>query len=105
MTSIASLEAQIARLQGQIERLSRFGEDVYELGSVLVFDKTFPKTNSSGYKAGGTTRPYNYAAIKAGDGYWYMTGREVNGKTWSMLVEFMSEGVDEVYLCTTCDPI
>jgi hypothetical protein len=27
------------------------------------------------------------------------------GKTWSELVEFLSEGVDEVYLCTTAEPI
>jgi hypothetical protein len=105
MTTITSLQAQIDRLQSQIEQLSRFGDDVYDPGAVLVFDKTFTRSNLAGYKVDGTTKPYNYAVIKAGDGYWYLTGKQSMGKTWSELVEFLSEGVDEVYLCTTAEPI
>lgn len=80
-------ERALARVEARIERIHRFGPDDFSDGEVLWFKKRF-----------GGTAEYTYAVVKAG-GSWYTSGPKGGGqpRTWSELVEFMSDGVDAVY--------
>lgn len=77
-----SLRRQRERLDAHIAKLEairlQYGDDEFEVGSVLVFDKTFRN---------GTRRTYSYAALKTSAG-WYLTGRIGNRPLpWSELVD------------------
>lgn len=74
------LEAQLAQIQRELERRAAMPADDYDVGTVLVFDKNF----------GGKTT-YNYAAIKAGNDRWYLTGRNQEGMRWERLLEFITD--------------
>lgn len=74
--------------------VSRFGDDDYETGEVIVFRKRF----QSGI--------YDYAAIKGSDGLWYTTGpKSLRGYDWDELCRFMSEGVSRVYWASVLERI
>lgn len=80
--------AAIARLEARRQTLLAFGEDDYEEGAALRFDRMV-----NGVK-------YSYLAIKSG-GYWHCTGRTESGRarTWSELVEFITNGgIPEVWM-------
>jgi hypothetical protein len=87
------LEQQMAELQEELARVCRFpDEDPFEEGTVLVFTKNeFANTY-------GRTRDYLYAAIRSG-GLWYTTGpKSSKAYTWGEFVEFLSLGVEAIYL-------
>ena len=74
------LEERIAQLT---EQVATYGtEDPYEVGSILVWDKTFRP---------GNRRTYSYAALKTPVG-WYVTGRQATvGMGWFELIDFIVE--------------
>lgn len=74
------LEERIAQLTEQVETYGT--EDPYDVGSILVWDKTFRT---------GTRRTYSYAALKTPVG-WYVTGRtQTAGLGWFALIDFIVE--------------
>lgn len=80
--------AAIVRLEARRRALLALGDDDYEEGAALRFDRIIRDTR------------YSYLAIKAG-GYWHCTGRVESGRarTWGELVEFiMSGGEPEIWL-------
>ena len=83
--TVAAINQEIDRLARKRAQLEYLGQDEYEDGEVLAFDKTF-----------GGTQIYSYAAIKAA-GLWYLTGRTSHGISWEELCEFLSDGVEQVY--------
>lgn len=74
------LEERIAKLT---EQIATYGtEDPYDVGSIVVWDKTFN---------GASRRVYSYAALKTPVG-WYVTGRtQTDGMTWFSLVDFITD--------------
>jgi hypothetical protein len=65
----------------KLAMVDRFGDDEYDDGTVVRFQKKF---TADGH-------PYLYAAIKAG-GKWYLTGKEQSGLTWGQFVLFLVGG-------------
>jgi len=88
-TTSTSLQAQMefalstaARLAARLEATKRFGDDDWEEGTVIRFDKVFTY--------GGKT--YAYAMLKAG-GLWYSTGpRAPKAFTWEEMIAWLLEG-------------
>lgn len=73
----ARLEAELARIEA---RLEAYGDDIYETGSILVWDKTF---------VGSPDKVYSYVALRTALG-WFVTGRTAStGMTWDALVDFI----------------
>jgi len=85
--TIDSIEREMDRLRQKKDQLEYFGADEFLDGAVLQFDKAFGN--------GGTI--YSYVAIKAA-GLWYLSGRLQVGVSWEELVDFMSKGVDKVWV-------
>lgn len=102
MPSVEELQAQVERLRARADimearawALDEFGEDDFDDEDVLMFKKRFSPIS----------KLYTYAAVKA-EGLWYVTGtRQRNPLTWKQLVEFISEGCDELWQCTEFEPI
>ena len=82
-----AIELQMSALAAEQARLlaaaAHFGNDVYEDGNILTWEKCFD----------GSERSYAYAAIKAA-GRWYVTGSVAprDGMLWGALVDFMVKG-------------
>jgi len=87
---IVALTRTIERAQAKIDFLASLPSEpaVDEDGvAVIYFRKKFSR--------GG--RPYDYAAIKAGDGKWYTTGpASPKGYTWAMLIKWMIDGHPDI---------
>jgi hypothetical protein len=83
------VEEEIARLESRRELLNYFGVDNdYKVGTVIRFDKRFMEEG----------KEYSYTAIKCPTG-WYTSGpKSPRPYSWAKLVEFLSEGVDEVWI-------
>lgn len=81
--------SKIEKLQERLAQLvSMPPEPSDETGVVVGFTKTF-----------GGGREYTYAAVRAGNGYWYCTGRQGSPpRTWEQLVEF-------IYQDETTEPV
>lgn len=95
VTRIEDYQRRIAQLEVQLDAVERFGDDDdYEVGCVLTFGKQF--------RPGGLV--YSYAALKTPVG-WYVTGKNTTGWGWATLVEFMTEGVDEVLMVTEVEAL
>jgi hypothetical protein len=92
--------AALARMK-ELERLDSIPEEPDNDPAILYFEKRFAN--------GGTDRrvkAYTYVAVKAGDGKWYTSGpRSPKGYTWEELWEFLSTGVDEVWLVSELIPL
>lgn len=75
-------EAELARKEALIEA---YGQDVYEDGAVLIFEKGFP----------GSRTNYTYVALKA-NGSWWLTGAThggEHGRTWMELIVWLVSDV------------
>lgn len=111
-TSAERLEAQARRLLEYAQEIrdekARFGEDNFEDGTIIQFDKVFPRG----------TRVYKYAAIKTihfEDKYgnnqepvelWYTTGpMSPKGYTWEELTQWMGKDVKEIWVVTQLEQI
>jgi hypothetical protein len=105
---IAELRRQLEVLSREIERLEAMPEDVYELGTVLTWQRTF----AEGGKA------YTYAAVKFVDGYavgghnrglerWAITGRTSRFLSWESLWENHLSRADEgtVFWASVLEPV
>jgi hypothetical protein len=80
--------AAIARLEARKQALLALGDDEYEDGAALRFDRLIQG------------KQYSYMALKC-EGFWYVTGPTQSGRarTWSELVDFiMSGNMPEVWL-------
>jgi hypothetical protein len=79
-------EAQ--RAQANVEKLlksmQRFPEE-FEVGTVLKFKHTF-----TSYTA-GSRKKYDYVALRADNGFWYLTCAGSKTMTWENLVEFIGD--------------
>lgn len=82
----------MAEMARKLDAVAALGEDDdYELGAIMVFDKTFVDGR----------RTYKYTAMKC-EGGWYTSGPRSPGPySWSGLVEFLSTGVPEVWMVDT----
>lgn len=79
--------AEAERVAAKLAVLEQFGDDEYEEGCVLRFNKTF--------RPGGTD--YAYAMIKC-NGLWYSTGpRAPKGFTWEAMINWLTEGPVATY--------
>lgn len=91
------LEATIERATQQLALIETFGEDEYEDGSVLVFDKRLDNG-----------RTYSYAVIRT-NGRWYTTGPRMGNTplTWEQLRDWMAGGypVEEVLWVTDLEVV
>jgi hypothetical protein len=86
--TVNSIEREMDRLRRQRDRLEYLGEDNFEEGAVIQFDKKFQN---------GQTE-YSYVAVKAA-GLWWLSGRETYGMSWESLCEmYLSRGVDKVWV-------
>lgn len=72
------------RVEAKLKLVEALGDDTYENGSVVRFDKKLTKDGIL----------YNYAAIKAGNGRWYLTGAAtaLGGFTWEEFVLWLVRG-------------
>lgn len=84
---------RIERLQAQLDEeyrrgkvLEGYGEDIYEIGTCIRFDKVLRNVSRTAPTA------YAYAALKCPDGYWYTTGPRSNNKpmTWEELTTWLA---------------
>ena len=96
-TSVSTVDEQISRklkerrdereVAARLALVDAFGEDIYDPGDVITFEKKFSGTKD---------KSYTYAAIKAPDGdTWFTTGHDcVMGTTftWDRLIEFLVTG-------------
>ena len=90
-SSVANLHARRARLEAELARidtrLDAYGEDTYDVGSILIWDKVF---------AGDTGRSYSYAALRTPVG-WYVTGRNATtALSWDQLSDFILDDAASV---------
>lgn len=103
VTDILREEMQREALQKELDRkralIADFGQDNYEEGTVIHFEKYFPQQ-------GDKAKRYLYAAIKC-DGRWFTTGPKATaGFTWTDLVLWLVEhptlptAADEVGILT-----
>lgn len=86
--SLASVSAQLARRQAQIEELRRYPEnDPFADDTVLRFKKAFPNDPA---------KLYQYTASKV-EGLWYVTGaKSPDGVEWAELISWLGLGVSEI---------
>jgi hypothetical protein len=83
-------EAELAskKYEAAVKAHSRFADgEEYAPGTIIKFKHTFKNSDyySSVYKA------YDYAALLAENGYWYLTCSNTNRMTWDELVEFIGD--------------
>jgi hypothetical protein len=71
----------------ELEKLTFWGDDNMPDGTVIYFEKSFRPNG----------RKYRYVALKS-SGKWYPSGPKRNGEPmeWIALIDFISEGVEEV---------
>ena len=94
----AFLEGQLAELHDKLAVFSTYGEDVYEDGTVLAFERDFgTKQRLIGYDSHGKaryeamiTKSYHYCAIRMRN-LWWLTGKTSEPKTWDALIEFITD--------------
>jgi hypothetical protein len=88
---IASHDRSAAKAMEELDRLESMPEEPTNDPNIIYFEKSFYTSE----------KKYTYVAVKAGDGLWYSSGPKApKGYTWEELWEFMSKGVDEVWIVT-----
>lgn len=99
----ASLERCVDELTGNLLKVAKRPDEPTGTPTVR-FTKTFGR--------GGERRSYYYAAIRADDGYWYLTGiREVDMAkryTWDELLTWLDDynrSVETLRLATRWEPL
>ena len=94
------LERRQQQIVERLATLDRFGEDVYEPGTVIVFKKQFDSS----------PRVYDYAAMKCDNGFWYTTGPAQGNtpRTWTQLIGWLTSGknpTNEIWRVTEYEEI
>ena len=103
---VMALAKQAAKAMADLERLTeQYGEDKPP-GTVIRFRKRFPFRNWDAFPTtyerhqalvAAQNMTYTYAAIRADNGMWYVTGVSKaisnEGVEWEELLDFMDEGV------------
>lgn len=85
------IEAQMRRLEAELTRLTKYGDDLFPDGTVLKFKYRFKPSASNSSPQFVYGQWYTYAAIKIKGG-WYMTGVRSGRLSWDQFVEFLSRG-------------
>jgi hypothetical protein len=93
---VSEIRARLRELEAELALLARYGDDTYEVGTVLRFVKRYDSWGDT-----PENRAYTYAAIKASNSFWYLSGRGIPEKysptrsrvTWDGLVTFMVNDV------------
>lgn len=98
-SQVRQIDEQIERLKQQrrvlLQKAKKFGEDEWPVGTVLYFEKRFSKGS----------KKFLFSVLKTPTG-WYSTGGHRNAcYDWESLVNFMSEGVKEVWTATEWERI
>jgi hypothetical protein len=90
------IKMRISALEAELARLGKFGEDIFDNGEVLSFEKRFIPSG----------RAYTYTVLKVAD-RWHTSGPKGGGvaRTWDDLVDFWSEGVDAVFRVTAWEQV
>lgn len=94
----AAVDAEIKR---RLAVAAKIGDDVYAPGQVITFDRVY------------SGRMYNYAAIKADNNLWYVTGQMLGGRDgaglpWRRLVSWLLQGdrpVEVIFVVTHSRPL
>lgn len=81
---IAALERKLADVTMELAKLRDRAEEP-EVGTIVRFTRKF-----------GTPKAYDYAAIRADNGKWYITGGFTGAYTWDELLDF-ANGTDILY--------
>lgn len=99
-----TIKARIRELEEELAKLDRFPKDTFANGTIIKFDKLFDISWEQYDRCEQAEREsitvYTYAAIKA-NGYWYCSGqpnRAPQRVHWDALIEWMGDGVKEVWL-------
>lgn len=84
LAALATRAAEAAReLEEAARQYSRFGDE-FEIGTVLKFKHQF-----TGYSSTG--RVYDYVAMRADNGYWYLTCNGTSRMDWVQMVHFIGD--------------
>lgn len=87
---IEALRRQVAVIVEQIDKLENRPEEP-RIGQVIMFTVRFD----------GMGPEYDYAALRAGDGFWYLTGlRSPQRRTWDQLLEWMEGNTFGYRVCS-----
>lgn len=99
-----TIKARMRQLEEELAKIDRFPQDTFANGTVIKFDKLFDISWEQYDRCEQAERDsitvYTYAAIKA-NGYWYCSGqpnRSPQRVHWDALIEWMGDGVKEVWL-------
>jgi len=80
------------RAQAKVEKLlkaiQRFPEE-FEIGTVLKFKHTFVRKVYNAYDL--PPKAYDYVALRADNGFWYLTCSGSKTMNWEQLVEFIGD--------------
>jgi hypothetical protein len=91
------LKMEIAAKEEELFLLNAFGEDDFNDGDVIMWDRRF-----SPYPSG---KLYKYVALKAA-GQWYLTSRlQPSPITWDRLVDQIAEAEGPIYRVTAWEQI
>jgi hypothetical protein len=80
------IETRIKQLESELQELDKYGDDIYEDGTVIRFKYAFTEATS-------VSCLYTFAALKV-KGSWYLTGSKFADRfTWDDLVSFWNRGI------------
>lgn len=82
--ALKDLAKQQATVQALLRQTQRF-PDEFPVGTVLKFKHTFESARYVEPKA------YDYVALRAGNGFWYLTCSGSKTMTWENLLEFIGD--------------
>lgn len=95
LRDLAEQQATVAKL---LKQTQRFPEE-FPVGTVLKFKHVFMKYGTIPVNA----RRYDYVALRANNGFWYLTCAGSKTMTWEQLLEFI--GDEEVTVMVEGDKI
>jgi len=83
---LANLQKQQERVAQLMKQLQRFPEE-FPIGTALKFKHTFMKYGT--IPVNGVA--YDYVALRANNGFWYLTCSGSKTMTWEQLVDFIGD--------------
>jgi hypothetical protein len=98
-TRVRQLRKEFDRVLAEIDRLENRPEEPTKYTSVVP-----PIIYVRKHYSHGSAEYYDYAFIRAGDGYWYSTGNiGPKKKTWDQILDWIEQGTEElpnIYIVT-----
>lgn len=102
----AEEKSRVEEVTRRVEMIKKLGNDEYPFGAVLTWTRRFGEDSEF-----TQSKEYTYAALKAGDGRWYVTGSgmsRTSGWKWHELVEWMFTGdntIENLMVVTAWKPV